>query len=72
MQYLVLQSLVGNHPLTGLEVCLRPGDITDWCPTEGPRLVEAGIFSILAAHANPENPETPEASRAKRKTRETR
>ena len=60
--YLVLQSIVGIHPVTQLEISLKPGDVTDWCPVEGPRMVEAGIFAPVSANAKSE-PETPDCFR---------
>jgi hypothetical protein len=69
MKYQVQQSLVGTNPLTGEEICLRPGDQIEWCPIEGPRMVEAGIFVPVASNATPE---TPEAPKAKTRAKETR
>ena len=69
MKFQALQSMVGTSPITGEEICIRPGDIVDWCEKEGPALVEAGIFATIASKASPE---TPEATRTKSKAKETR
>ena len=71
MRFTVLQSLVGVHPVTGIELSLRPGDITDWCPIEGPKMVDAGIFAPISANAPIETPETPQV-KSKRSAKETR
>jgi hypothetical protein len=68
--YIVMQSMVGTNPITGNEISLRPGDVTDWCPIEGARLIEAGIFSN--AIANMPEQEVSEQTRNKRKGKETR
>lgn len=69
MKYQVQQSLVGTNPLTGEEICLRPGDLIDWCPIEGPRMVDAGIFIPMAINSPIE---TPEAPKPKIRAKETR
>lgn len=69
MKYQVQQSLVGTNPLTGEEICLRPGDLIDWCPIEGPRMVDAGIFIPVASNAPIETPESPKAKTRAKETR---
>ena len=66
-KYIVLQSIAGTSPITGQEIVLSPGDTVDWCPVEGPKLIEAGVFAPATRQL-----ETPEAPKAKSKHKETR